>query len=53
MQCNTLFLLAFGVELDVKNERKRVSIMWGNAYLRIKKPKASKALKLALDPSHI
>ena len=26
--------------------------MWENAYLSIKNPKASRALKWALDPSH-
>ena len=52
VQCNVLFLSTFGVEIDVKNERKRVSRMWENAYLSIKNPKASRALKWALDPGH-
>ena len=47
---NVLFLSTFGVKIDVKNERKRVSRMWENAYLSIKNPKASRALKRALDP---
>ena len=51
VQCNVLFLSTFGVEKDVKNWRKRVSRMWENAYLSIKNPKASRALKWALDPS--
>ena len=50
VQCNVLFLSTFGFEIDVKNERKRVSRMWENAYLSIKNPKASRALKRALDP---
>ena len=45
---NALFLSTFGVKIDVKNERKRVSRMCENAYLSIKNPKASRALKLAL-----
>ena len=48
---NALFLSTFGVKIDVKNERKRVSRMCENAYLSIKNPKASRALKWALDPS--
>ena len=48
---NVLFLSTFGVKIDVKNERKRVSRMCENAYLSIKNPKASRALKWALDPS--
>ena len=48
---NALFLSTFGVKIDVKNERKRVSRMCENAYLSIKNPKASRALKRALDPS--
>ena len=40
----------FGVELPVKNERKRAPRMEENAYLSIKNPKASRALKWALDP---
>ena len=47
---NVLFLSTFGVKIDVKNERKRVSRMCENAYLSIKNPKASRALKWALDP---
>ena len=43
VQYNVLFSSAFGVELDVKNERKRVSRNWENAYLSIKNPKASRA----------
>ena len=46
-----LFLSTFGVKIDVKNERKRVSRMCEIAYLSIKNPKASRALKRALDPS--
>ena len=49
---NALFLSTFGVKIDVKNERKRVSRMCENAYLSIKNPKASRALKRALDPGH-
>ena len=49
---NALFLSTFGVKIDVKNERKRVSRMCENAYLSIKNPKASRALKQALDPGH-
>ena len=48
---NVLFLSTFGVKIDVKNERKRVSRMCENAYLSIKNPKASRALEQALDPS--
>ena len=33
IQCDVLFLTVFGVELTVKNERKRVFRMWENAYL--------------------
>ena len=40
VQSNVLFPSAFGIELAVKNERKRVSKMWENAYLSIKNPKA-------------
>ena len=47
---NVLFLSTFGIKIDVKNERKRVSRMCENAYLSIKNPKASRALKRALDP---
>ena len=47
---NALFLSTFGVKIDVKNERKRVSRMCENAYLSIKNPKASRALKRALGP---
>ena len=50
---NALFLSTFGVKIDVKNERKRVSRMCENAYLSIKNPKASRALKRALDPGGI
>ena len=32
-----LFLSAFGVEIDVKNNKKRVSRMWENAYIWILK----------------
>ena len=46
------FLSAFGVEAAVKNERKRVTRMWENAYLSIKNPKASRVLKQALEPGH-
>ena len=49
---NALFLSTFGVKIDVKNERKRVSRMCENAYLSIKNPKASRTLKRALDPGH-
>ena len=49
---NVLFLSASGVEVDIKNERKRLSRMWENAYWSIKNPKASTALKQALDPDH-
>ena len=44
-----LFLSTFGVKIDVKNKRKRVSRMCENAYLSIKNPKASRALKQPLD----
>ena len=50
---NALFLSTFGVKIDVKNERKRVSRMCENAYLSIKNPKASRALKRALEPGRI
>ena len=50
VNANALFLSTFGVIIDVKNERKRVSRMCENAYLSIKNPKASRALKRALDP---
>ena len=43
----TIFISFFGVELIIKNER--VSRMWENAYLSIKYPKVSRALKRALD----
>ena len=48
VQCNIIFLSDLGVEKAVKNERKRVSRMWKNAYLSIKIPKASRALKQTL-----
>ena len=38
---NALFLSTFGVKIDVKNERKRVSRMCENSYLSIKNLKAS------------
>ena len=44
------FLSVFGVELSVRNERKKVFGMWENVYLSIKNLKASRALKQALDP---
>ena len=47
---NALFLSTFGVKIDVKNERKKVSRMCDNAYLSIKSPKASRVLQWALDP---
>ena len=47
---NALFLSTFGVKIDVLNKRKRVPRMCENAYLSIKNPKASRALKRALDP---
>ena len=47
---NALFLSTFGVKIDVKNERKRVSRMCENAYLSIKNPKASRACLRVLDP---
>ena len=50
VKSNALFLSTFGVKIDVKNKRKRVSRMCENAYLSIKNPKASRALKRALDP---
>ena len=50
VKSNALFLSTFGVKIDVKNKRKRVSRMCENAYLSIKNPKASRALKWALDP---
>ena len=49
---NALFLSTFGVKIDVKNERKRVSRMCENVYLSIKNPKASRAHLRALDPGH-
>ena len=52
VKSNALFLSTFGVKIDVKNKRKRVSSMCENAYLSIKNPKASRALKWALDPGH-
>ena len=51
VKSNALFLSTFGVKIDVLNKRKRVSRMCENAYLSIKNPKASRALKRALDPS--
>ena len=54
MHSCVLFLLAFGVELGAKIDRKRVSRMWENAYLSIKNPRASRALKEVDDSeSHI
>ena len=50
IQCNVLFLPVLGVELGVRNERKRAYRMWENAYLNIKNPMASRALKQAPDP---
>ena len=47
---NAEFLSTFGVKIDIKNERKRVSRMCENAYLSIKNPKDSRALKQALEP---
>ena len=49
VKSNALFLSTFGVKIDVKNKRKRVSRMCENAYLSIKNPKASRALKRAVD----
>ena len=43
-------LSIFGV---VRNERKRVSRKWKNAYLSTEDPRASRALKRALDPGCI
>ena len=51
VKSNALFLSTFGVKTDVKNKRKTVSRMCENAFLSIKNPKASRALKQALDPS--
>ena len=50
VKSNALFLSTFGVKIDVLNKRKRVFRMRENAYLSIKNPKASRALKWALDP---
>ena len=50
VKSNALFWSTFGVKIDVLNKRKRVSRMCENAYLSIKNPKASRALKQALDP---
>ena len=50
VKSNALFLSTFGVKIDVLNKRKRVSRMCEIAYLSIKNPKASRALKRALDP---
>ena len=50
VKSNALFLSTFGVKIDVLNKRKWVSRMCENAYLSIKNPKASRALKQALDP---
>ena len=50
VKSNALFLSTFGVKIDVKNKRKRVSRMCENAYLSIKNPKASRARLRALDP---
>ena len=36
VQCNVLFLSVFGIELGVRNKRKRVSRMWENAYFSMK-----------------
>ena len=33
LQCYVLFLSAFDVEINAKNERKGVSRMWENAYM--------------------
>ena len=44
------FYQFFGVELIIKNER--VSRMWENAYLSIKYPKVSRALKQTPDPGY-
>ena len=52
VKSNALFLSTFGVKIDVLNKRKRVSRMCENAYLSIKNPKASRALKRALDPGN-
>ena len=49
VKSNALFLSTFGIKIDVLNKRKRVSRMCENAYLSIKNPKASRALKRALD----
>ena len=35
VQCNLLFLSAFGIEVDVNSERKRVSRMGENSYFSI------------------
>ena len=34
-------LAIFGVEVNVRNERKRVSRMWENTYLSTENPRAS------------
>ena len=49
IQYNILFLPIFDVELHVRNERKRVSKMWDNAYLNIDNLKASRVIKLTLS----
>ena len=50
VKSNALFLSTFGVKIDVKNKRKRVSRMCENAYLSIKNPKASRALNRGPGP---
>ena len=50
---NTKISHWFGVEINVRNDRKRVSRMWENAYLSTENPRASRALKRALDPGCI
>ena len=36
----------------IKNLKKKYQEKWENAYLRAKNPRASRALRRALDPSH-
>ena len=49
--CSILYI--FSIEVNIRNERKRVFRISENAYLCIKNPRASRANLKALDSSPI
>ena len=51
VKSNALFLSTFGVKIDVKNKRKRVSRMCENAYLSIKTQKLPGPLSRPWTPA--